>query len=528
MTAISLIHFNGANASTTFIDEVGANSITVHGAPQISTAQSVFGGSSGLFTNTYDSYLAVAMPTETTIDGNFSLSFRVYLNGTNTVRLIIIGSFKVRILNTGFIYAEYYDSLNNYYSTSQSQIALSTGQFYAVRIESYNGNFRLYVNGTQQGTEIAGQIYTSFTEIDIGGQPATDWTLNGYIDEFLLLNNESLVLGASSYTVETSEFTAGSPSSHNVPASPLSVTPEVVEANVSQRHHITANSLTVTPQNNQASVAQRHIINALPIGMTPSMPAATVGKTQAVGASVLNCSGQMLQAQVSQIHVVGATPLGMTPTMPVAELKFAHSIKASPIGMTPTMTQAAVSQIHSIGASHLFMSPEMIVRNEVFLAYTYSPENKAITTYSGFNFTNSCVFNGKTLLANDKGLFEYGGYLDDDKAITASLKTAKMNIVQGNGGTYPSTRIKRIPDGKVRIDCSKASGTLTLNITPDDKNTLTYSNRVNHTSFATHRVEIPRGIKFNYIQLEVIGTNCTFIDIDSIEYNPIETVRSER
>lgn len=50
-----LLHFNGADASTTFTDSssIGA-SISVGGSAQIATAQSQFGGASGLFNGTSD------------------------------------------------------------------------------------------------------------------------------------------------------------------------------------------------------------------------------------------------------------------------------------------------------------------------------------------------------------------------------------------------------------------------------------------------------------------------------------------
>jgi len=45
---LSLVHFNGADASTSFPDEK-PNTWTANGNVQVDTAQSVFGGASGLF-----------------------------------------------------------------------------------------------------------------------------------------------------------------------------------------------------------------------------------------------------------------------------------------------------------------------------------------------------------------------------------------------------------------------------------------------------------------------------------------------
>ena len=50
---VTLLHCNGANGSTTFTDQIG-KTYTAYGNAQISTAQSLFNGSSGLFDGTGD------------------------------------------------------------------------------------------------------------------------------------------------------------------------------------------------------------------------------------------------------------------------------------------------------------------------------------------------------------------------------------------------------------------------------------------------------------------------------------------
>src|SRR3990167_7743345 len=48
-----LLHMDGTNGSTTFTDEIG-KTVTANGNAQISTAQSKFGGASGLFNGAGD------------------------------------------------------------------------------------------------------------------------------------------------------------------------------------------------------------------------------------------------------------------------------------------------------------------------------------------------------------------------------------------------------------------------------------------------------------------------------------------
>lgn len=77
---VSLLHFNGADGSTTFTDEIG-KTWTRFGNAQIDTAQSQFGGASGLFDGSAD-YIS----TPDNIDfefgsGDFTLETFVRFNG---------------------------------------------------------------------------------------------------------------------------------------------------------------------------------------------------------------------------------------------------------------------------------------------------------------------------------------------------------------------------------------------------------------------------------------------------------------
>src|SRR5512139_871383 len=64
----SLLHFNGNDGSTTFHDEALNIDWIANGNAQIDTAQSVFGGASGLFDGTGD-YLSSADHADWQLDG---------------------------------------------------------------------------------------------------------------------------------------------------------------------------------------------------------------------------------------------------------------------------------------------------------------------------------------------------------------------------------------------------------------------------------------------------------------------------
>ena len=77
----ALLHFDGADASTTFTDESG-KTWTPAGTAQIDTAQSVFGGASGLFDGDSD---YISTPTGSDFDfgsGNLTIDFWVRVSST--------------------------------------------------------------------------------------------------------------------------------------------------------------------------------------------------------------------------------------------------------------------------------------------------------------------------------------------------------------------------------------------------------------------------------------------------------------
>jgi len=291
---------------------------------------------------------------------------------------------------------------------------------------------------------------------------------------------------------------------------------------------IPATALTSAPTLNNPTA--NVVINATATALTstPSLSSPAVNYIQDIPATALTSSPTLNVPTVGIIAKTPITVLTATPTLNNPTAMSVQRVDAVPLFSTPTINNPSVGVINIVSAYPLYSTPSLAVNDANYLGYAYGTETKAITNYSNFNFTGSCVFNGKTLLINDTGIFEYGGESDNGIAIVASIKTGKMNGVMGRNGVYPSNKIKRIPDAKIVIDCDKSGGEVTVNVTADENAPLLYANAISHSGFATHRVPIGRGIKFNYVQLEVIGTGCAHLDISSIEYNPVENVRSER
>lgn len=240
-TTVLLLHFDGSDASTTFTDSSSfSRTVTPAGNAQIDTAQSVFGGASGLFDGTGDN---LSIPTSTDFDlgtGAWTMEFRVrhsaisanvnqvYIdrwdNGS-TAPFLALRAFQFYYvyssgLGHGIFRFNYRTpsgggSLISFNMPAATQLATST--WYAVALvcdgAGVSNGLRCYLDGTQVGssntTDATGyQVVTQTLWIAStrfgGGQQQNVF---GHIDELRITTGAALYTGAS-YTVATSAFTS--------------------------------------------------------------------------------------------------------------------------------------------------------------------------------------------------------------------------------------------------------------------------------------------------------------------------------
>jgi hypothetical protein len=311
-------------------------------------------------------------------------------------------------------------------------------------------------------------------------------------------------------------------------AYPLTTDSILDGAGLGQIHAITASYVTSTPEAVATVIHQIQTIDAPnPLFSTPSIPHVNLPITQTVTANALIVESNVSQTSISQWHVV--TPASLTVIPDVSQGAAVTGFIAIPVELTlaPVLDVSTIGQQHIIDAYEIVLTPWFDVLDKKYLGVTYSTENRSITTYSNFNFDGGCVFNGKTLLFNDAGIFEHGGDTDNGSAISPSIKTGFMDVVSGQTGLISTHKMKRIPKSKVLVMANKNSGNINLNVTADT-NTYSYLNNVQQTGFATFNIDIGRGIKYNKLQLELVANGCTSLDIESVSFNPIEIVRSQR
>ena len=194
-----LLHSNGANGSTSFIDETG-KTITAFGNAQISTAQGKFGGSSIYFDGTGD-YATIPANTDFKFGGgDFTIEFFVNMVALPTGNAIFMDFgadagntwplFTIYINSTGFVFFNVNYDNNNSASTLTSTTAIGTAAWNHIAIVRNVNLFSIYTNGVLSGTMTwAFSIWDSNKIMCIGTQPqlATNYTaqatLNAYLDE---------------------------------------------------------------------------------------------------------------------------------------------------------------------------------------------------------------------------------------------------------------------------------------------------------------------------------------------------------
>jgi len=193
-----LLHMDGADASTTFTDESG-KSWTATNQAQIDTAQSKFGGASGLFDGTTD-YIGTSNNADFDFgSGDFTIDFWVRRNGNQSNYAgLIAGSEKSTLTGWCVVWSSSSETINKILFASkasgswainlQSTGTISDATWTHVAIVRYGNTLKLYFDGTQTGSTFncTGLSFNSSgngCKIAANYVPDPDAYHNGWIDE---------------------------------------------------------------------------------------------------------------------------------------------------------------------------------------------------------------------------------------------------------------------------------------------------------------------------------------------------------
>lgn len=196
----SMLHMDGANLSTTFVDEQG-RAWTAAGGAKISTAQFKFGGASGLFGGASD---YITTPDSADFDlgnGNFTIDNWIYIINMGTDYIAVQGSsaaagtsFWWGFLSTGELSGRIISGTTSYTATSAAGL-ITTGSFIHVAMVRNGNLLSIYKMGVSVGTaNVTGVTANTSTAVLTVGRQGTTAAgyIDGYLDEFRFVVGEAM------------------------------------------------------------------------------------------------------------------------------------------------------------------------------------------------------------------------------------------------------------------------------------------------------------------------------------------------
>lgn len=217
-----LLHFDGANGSTTFTDSSPTpKTVTALGGAAISTAQSKFGGASGYFDGNGD-YLSVPHSSSLSlISGNFTIEARIYISSLSATGFVLIGKDGV----FGTSYPQYRimvpssakltaflgngNGVSPVGTTYTGTTTISTGAWHHIAIVKSGSTLIGFLDGGIEFSAAAATMYEGSKPLLIGyekDQPSS-FFMHGYIDELRITK------GVARYTTAFTPPTAPFPNS---------------------------------------------------------------------------------------------------------------------------------------------------------------------------------------------------------------------------------------------------------------------------------------------------------------------------
>ncbi len=199
-----LLHCNGANGGTTFIDSSANQKTVTPTLATTSTAQSKFGGASLVISGS-GQYLTVTDSTDFEIGtDDFTLEAWVYISSfsPSLQTILNIGSY-----TTGILFRLQSNRIEAYVLGVQKTFSCTvpTGAWVHCALCRSSGVLRAFLNGVQVGSDIATTSSIPHAALIIGksAHNAGEY-INGYLDEVTVVVGEGKYVG--NFTPATSEF----------------------------------------------------------------------------------------------------------------------------------------------------------------------------------------------------------------------------------------------------------------------------------------------------------------------------------
>lgn len=204
---VLLMHFDGANGSTTFTDAVG-HAVTRSGTgPAISTTQSKFGGASVTGFSGAGSYLSTPDAAELRLSDNFTIEFWAYPTSTSDLMALFKGpdAAAADVATIEFYNGALYIKPDGASGPTNVGGSLTANAWHHVAVTKSGSTWTAYVAGAKVGTLTSSAGFgTVGGALVIGNHGFSSLPFAGYIDE---LRISSVVRYTVNFTPATTAFT---------------------------------------------------------------------------------------------------------------------------------------------------------------------------------------------------------------------------------------------------------------------------------------------------------------------------------
>lgn len=186
-----LLHFGGADASTTFTDSSpDGRSPTANGNAQVDTAQAKFGTGSLLCDGTGD-YASLADSDSWNFSSDKTVDCWIRLNALSGTQTVFSHStdannqYRLTVTSAGALNFDVLSSSSAIVQATSANGLVTTGQWYHVAVVRYGDVYTIYLDGVAVATTTDASAVPNFTStfrVGIGGGAVNGF--NGWIDEF--------------------------------------------------------------------------------------------------------------------------------------------------------------------------------------------------------------------------------------------------------------------------------------------------------------------------------------------------------
>jgi hypothetical protein len=206
-----LLHMDGSNGSTTFTDSSSnAFTVTANGNAQISTAQSKFGGASGLFDGTNDS---VSAPSASAPSGTEDFTIESWIQPITTpgagTYLGICALGNTLFNNVFYLFVpstpgQFAILWNNGGRKAQSADVVNVNQWHHVAITRQSNLFRTFVDGVTSVDTWTNSDSIPAEVLRVGSNGSGSESFNGYIDDLRI--TKGIARYTANFTPPTAPF----------------------------------------------------------------------------------------------------------------------------------------------------------------------------------------------------------------------------------------------------------------------------------------------------------------------------------